>query len=1059
MEIGLVHKVDIDQEMQQSYLDYAMSVIVARALPDARDGLKPVQRRILYAMYDLGLRPNSDYKKSARIVGEVLGKYHPHGDMAVYESMARLAQDFTMRHPLVDGQGNFGSVDGDPPAAMRYTEARLAPYSIELLNQLDRGTVDFSPNFDGTLKEPDVLPAAIPNLLVNGASGIAVGMATNIPPHNLGEVIDASVMLLREWEKMDDIAIQDLMKYVRGPDFPTGGIILEEHGQNELLAAYATGRGRVIVRGRVHAEEMSRGRSRLIITELPYQVNKSALIERIAELVREGTLEGIADLRDESDRHGMRIVIELKQGVEVEHVVSGLYRKTPLESTFGINMLALVNGEPHLLSLKHALKVYLEHRITIVRRRSEHDLLKARQRQHILEGLLVAIKNLDEIIALIKAAQDADEAKDRLIKRFKLSDLQAQAILDLQLRRLATLERKKIEQEYKDLAEQIKELEALLKSPLKMRQVVEAELIAMRMAYADKRRTQIVNLKDGESAKALLMTTDITPTQTVWVGVTADGIIARTSEDSLPRVSGKIAPLWLLRTTTHHTLFIAGEDGRTAAVAVSSVPEAEKFSDGVPLAKVSMFEENERLAALFSVPPKDEIKDERFILTVSRLGMVKKSVLSELPGPSMQRFVLAKINPSDSLGWTMLTTGSDDVLLVTAKGMAIRFSEQDVRPMGLVAAGVNGIKLAAADALVIAEKTTPGGEILLITTNGKGWRLEFGEFPLQGRYGQGVQVGKLQGGAKLVAALSGKKNQNGLLHLKLAAAKSIRVDDMPLVKRLKAPQEILELKAGDAVEAITGLVDGLKFWGDRSRQGPKEAVEADEVPQIEIEEEKQLVLGEFALETSSFATGDAKHKATAARPKVQPTLKTAPSSDKKSIQAAKKPSVKPETAKLPIKLSDKKISKAQPTKTPKKTVTAKQTVKTPEKGITGAQAAKPAPKATKKAQRAKVKPVSKKISTSRSSAGSGGSSEKPYGRKSSKPTQPGPVSPVTKGKPTSTSQPKKALAVKPDAKKKNPGSKNIHLKDDAAIKPGAIGSNTTKKPRSPRKPPEQNGLF
>src|SRR5450759_2152993 len=406
MEIGLVRKVDIDQEMQQSYLDYAMSVIIARALPDARDGLKPVQRRILYAMYDLGLRPNTDYKKSARIVGEVLGKYHPHGDMAVYESMARLAQDFTIRHTLVDGQGNFGSVDGDPPAAMRYTEARLAPFSIELLNQLDRDTVDFSPNFDGTLKEPDVLPAAIPNLLVNGASGIAVGMATNIPPHNLGEVIDASVMLLREWEKMDDIAIQDLMKYVQGPDFPTGGIILEEHGQNELLAAYATGRGRVIVRGRVHAEEMSRGRSRLIITELPYQVNKSALIERIAELVREGTLEGIADLRDESDRHGMRIVIELKQGVEVERVVSGLYRKTPLESTFGINMLALVNGEPHLLSLKHALKVYLEHRITIVRRRSEHDLLKARQRQHILEGLLVAIKNLDEIIALIKAAQD-----------------------------------------------------------------------------------------------------------------------------------------------------------------------------------------------------------------------------------------------------------------------------------------------------------------------------------------------------------------------------------------------------------------------------------------------------------------------------------------------------------------------------------------------------------------------------------------------------------------------------------------------------------------------------
>ena len=1060
MEIGLVRKVDIDQEMQQSYLDYAMSVIIARALPDARDGLKPVQRRILYAMYDLGLRPNTDYKKSARIVGEVLGKYHPHGDMAVYESMARLAQDFTMRHTLVDGQGNFGSVDGDPPAAMRYTEARLAPFSIELLNQLDRDTVDFSPNFDGTLKEPDVLPAAIPNLLVNGASGIAVGMATNIPPHNLGEVIDASVMLLREWEKMDDIAIQDLMKYVQGPDFPTGGIILEEHGQNELLAAYATGRGRVIVRGRVHAEEMSRGRSRLIITELPYQVNKSALIERIAELVREGTLEGIADLRDESDRHGMRIVIELKQGVEAEQVVSGLYRKTPLESTFGINMLALVNGEPHLLSLKHALKVYLEHRITIVRRRSEHDLLKARQRQHILEGLLVAIKNLDEIIALIRAAQDAGEAKERLIKRFKLSDLQAQAILDLQLRRLAALERKKIEQEYKDLAEQIKELEVLLKSPLKMRQMVEAELIAMRLAYADKRRTQIVSLKDGESAKALLMTTDITPPQTVWVGVTADGIIARTSEDALPRVSGKVAPRWLLRTTTHHTLYLAGEDGRTAAVAVSSIPEAEKFSDGVSLAKVSMFEENERLAALFSVPPKNEIKDERFILTVSRLGMVKKTVLSELPGPSMQRFVLARINPSDSLGWTMLTTGSDDVLLVTAKGMAIRFSEQDVRPMGLVAAGVNGIKLAAADALVIAEKTTPGGEILLIASSGKGWRLDFREFPLQGRYGQGVQVGKLPGGAKLVAALPGKKNQNGILHLKLAAAKSIRVDEVPLVKRLKAPQDILELKAGDAVEAITGLVDGLKFWEDRSRQGPKEAVEADVVPQIVIEEEKQLVLGEFALETPYDSTGGAKDKAAAAGLKAQPTAKAAPRSNKKSIQAAKKSSVKPVTAELPKKLSDRKSTREAPAKTPKKPVTGKQTTRTSEKLVAGVQTAKSAPKATKAGQGAMVKSALGKISTPKSTAGPGVSSEKPSGRKTTKPAHSDPVSSAAIGKPTPTSQPKKVpAAVRPDVKKKNPASETAPLKVEADKKSGAPGPSIAKKPRSPRKPPDQNGLF
>ena len=377
MEIGLVRKVDIDHEMQQSYLDYAMSVIVARALPDARDGLKPVQRRILYAMYDMGLRPDSDFKKSARIVGEVLGKYHPHGDMAVYEAMARLAQDFSMRYPLVDGQGNFGSVDGDPPAAMRYTEARLTPFAMDLLAQIDRDTVNFSPNFDGTLTEPDVLPAAAPNLLVNGASGIAVGMATNIPPHNLTEVIDALVYMLHNWEHLDDINVQDLMQFVKGPDFPTGGIILQESEQNDLLTAYATGRGRIMVRGRVHVEDMGRGKTRIIITELPYMTNKSSLIERIAELVREGELEGIADLRDESDRQGMRIVIELNKAAETDPILLKLYKHTPLQSTFGIMLLALVNGEPHLLSLKQALRVYLEHRLEVVKRRSEYDLNRA----------------------------------------------------------------------------------------------------------------------------------------------------------------------------------------------------------------------------------------------------------------------------------------------------------------------------------------------------------------------------------------------------------------------------------------------------------------------------------------------------------------------------------------------------------------------------------------------------------------------------------------------------------------------------------------------------------
>ncbi len=499
MDMGIIRKVDIDHEMQQSYLDYAMSVIVSRALPDARDGLKPVQRRILYSMYDMGLRADSGFKKSARIVGEVLGKYHPHGDTAVYEAMARQAQDFSMRAPLVDGQGNFGSVDGDPPAAMRYTEARLSRFAIELLSQLDRDTVDFSRNFDDTLDEPTVLPAAAPNLLVNGASGIAVGMATNIPPHNLGEVVDALIHMLHSWDSLDNVHIETLMKYIKGPDFPTGGIILQEGDENQLQVAYATGKGRVALRGSVHKEEMTRGRFRLIITELPYTVNKSSLVERIAELVRETRLEGIADLRDESDRQGMRVVIELKLGADPEKILRDLYQHTPMQITIGINLLALVNGEPRLLTLKQALRVYLEHRLQVIRRRSEFDLKQAKARMHILEGLRIALKYLDEIIALIRGSADTEQARIKLIKKYKLSDIQANAILEMPLKRLAALERKKIEDEYKELTVRIKALEGLLHSPRKLREVVVEELQDVKNKFNDRRRTQIVSLKKGEA--------------------------------------------------------------------------------------------------------------------------------------------------------------------------------------------------------------------------------------------------------------------------------------------------------------------------------------------------------------------------------------------------------------------------------------------------------------------------------------------------------------------------------------------------------------------------------
>ncbi|MEZ4643725.1 MAG: DNA topoisomerase (ATP-hydrolyzing) [Chloroflexota bacterium] len=484
MEIGLVKKIDIDQEMRESYLSYAMSVIVSRALPDARDGLKPVQRRILYAMYDMGLRPDSPYKKSARVVGEVLGKYHPHGDQSVYDAMVRMAQDFSMRYALVDGQGNFGSIDGDAAAAMRYTEARMSSMGYDMLEDIGKNTVDFTSNFDDSLKEPSVLPATVPNLLVNGSAGIAVGMATSIPPHNLGEVVDALTYMLNNWEHLDEVSVADLMQFIQGPDFPTGGLVFRHRSEDDetdaIANAYATGRGRITVRAKAHVEQMGRNKSRIVITELPYQANKTNLLGRIADLHRDGKIEGLTDLRDESDRNGMRIILETTRNVEPEDVLAELFRLTPMQSTFSISLLALVNGEPRILTLKQALRVFLEHRLDIVRRRSEYDLERARQRAHILEGLLIALDNLDEVIDTIRRSRTVETARVNLIKKFKLSEIQAQAILDMQLRRLAALERRKIQDEHQETLNLIKYLERLLSRPDLMRDVVKAELLAIR---------------------------------------------------------------------------------------------------------------------------------------------------------------------------------------------------------------------------------------------------------------------------------------------------------------------------------------------------------------------------------------------------------------------------------------------------------------------------------------------------------------------------------------------------------------------------------------------------
>ncbi len=804
MESGLIRKIDIDTEMQQSYLDYAMSVIVSRALPDARDGMKPVQRRILYAMYDMGIRADTAYKKSARIVGEVLGKYHPHGDSSVYEAMARLAQDFSMRTMLVDGQGNFGSVDGDPPAAMRYTEARLANPAMEMLNDINKDTVDFKPNFDDTLEEPEVLPAAMPNLLVNGATGIAVGMATSIPPHNLGEIVDAIVYMLDRWEKLDDIDVEQLMKFVQGPDFPTGGIIVQEKGEEGIESAYGSGRGKITVQAKAHVEEMERGKSRIIVSELPYAVNKSSLIERIAELARDGHLEGLSDLRDESDRQGMRIVLEMTKNANPEIILRDLYKRTPMQTTFSINLLALVDNEPRTLTLKQALRVYIEHRLTIVKRRAEFELEKAKARAHILEGYLIALKNLDELINIIRSAPDVETARAKLMKRYKLTELQATAILDMQLRRLAALERKKIETEYKEVTAVIKELTTLLKSPKLMRGVVADELIKVKAAYADRRRTQIVSLKAGKASQ-MLTTNDLMPEQTVWIGVTDDGLVSRTHDDKQPKHSGNDAPKFLVRANTTDTMYFVSKLGKAAAVAVHLIPETAKLSQGSMYYKVSPLTENDALVAVFVLPArKSDLPEETCVFTTTRFGMVKKTLTTELPGPSAQTFNLVRVNEGDRLGWVGLTDGKKkEILLVTSDGMAIRFKEDDVRPMGLVAAGVNGIKLEDKAEVVGVEILPAEGEIFLLASDGKAKRVDEKEFPMQGRYGKGVVAWDLPNKVSLAAVASGKPNHVATIHMSKGAAKSARLDQAAIRKRAASKGDlVVEIKPGETITAI-----------------------------------------------------------------------------------------------------------------------------------------------------------------------------------------------------------------------------------------------------------------
>jgi DNA gyrase subunit A len=873
MEIGLIRKINIDSEMQTAYLSYAMSVIVARALPDARDGLKPVQRRILYAMHDMGLRPDAAYKKSARIVGEVLGKYHPHGDASVYEAMARMAQDFSMRYLLVDGQGNFGSVDGDAPAAMRYTEARLHRTAMELLADIEKNTVDFAPNFDDTLTEPNVLPAALPNLLVNGASGIAVGMATSIPPHNLGEVCDALIYMLERWQKLDDVGTPDLMRYVKGPDFPTGGLILDD-GEG-LRQAYSTGRGRITVQAKMHVEDMGRGRSRLIISELPFQTNKSALIERIADLAREGTIEGIADLRDESDRQGMRVVIELAKTAEPNAIIKELYKRTPLQGTFSIITLALVNGEPRTLTLKQALRVFLDHRLEVVRRRSEFDLARARERAHILEGLLIALKHLDEVIRIIRASRDTDEARAKLTKRFKLSELQANAILDMPLKRLARLEREKIEAEYKEKLALIKQLEKLLASPKLMRELIAEELRGVKQKFADPRRTRIVKRSDAApgGAAAALTTADLMPDQQVWVTVLANGLISRTLDARPPR-SFEAPPLAVLAANTRDILYLITLKGRAASLPVFSIPERENPADGAPWSSVCALDANARVVAAVAVGA-DMVKLAEagregnegnggngmgcYLMMASANGMVKKTSVADLPGVTSQVFNVMNVAEDDGLVGARLTNGSNEVLLVTSAGRSIRFREDEVRAMGLAAAGVMGIKPGGADDKVVGlEVVREKAEVLLLTNEGMGKRTELKEFPTQGRYGMGVTAADLASKQKLVGLSVGTAEDRVIVVTNKDAAKVIRFDVAGRKKRPARGSSVVTLKSGEVVTRLVPLLAPFRLPEPaeaptaKPARGPKaEKVKANGSA-------KQPPLLEIAPKKSAKAAGKSK---------------------------------------------------------------------------------------------------------------------------------------------------------------------------------------------------------
>ena len=809
MEIGTVRQVDIDEQMRVAYLDYAMSVIVSRALPDACDGLKPVQRRILYAMREMGIRIKSPYRKSARIVGEVMGKFHPHGDATIYDAMARMAQDFSLRYPLVDGQGNFGSIDGDPPAAMRYTEARLGAMAEELLVDIELNTVDFVDNFDTSLQEPTVLPARLPNLLLNGASGIAVGMATNIPPHNLGELTAAIIHLVDNYEKMDEVTVDDLMKFIQGPDFPTGGMIIGSEG---ILQAYSTGKGRIVVRGIANIEETTRNRHRIVITEIPFQVNKTTLIERIAELVRSGKLDGISDLRDESDRRGLSVVLELKRGAQPKAVLNQLFKFTQLQTTFGVQLLALVGGEPRLLSLKRALQTYIEHRKVVITRRSEYELKKARARAHVLGGLLIALANLNAVIDTIRKSANADAAKKNLMKRFELSDIQAQAILELQLRRLAALERKNIQQEAKEVEQRIGYLEDLLGHAKKVLALIKQDLIEVTKKYGDLRRTRIAPDASEEFSEA-----DLVPDEAVLISITQRGYVKRVPAKTYRRqgrggrgvkghgTKGEDEVDMLLPAGTLDTVLFFSDRGKVYSEKAYQIPDAGRTARGIPMVNILNLEPGEVITAAVPVP---DFRAANYCTMATRGGKIKRVKLSEFAAVRPSGLIAMGLAKGDVLGWVRLTSGKDDIILVTEKGQALRYSEKLVRSMGRPAAGVKAIKLRKDDRVTGMDAVDPKGDLLVVMKKGYGKRTPMKEYARKGRGTMGV-VTLSRSKFNVTGAIAAARVVNQKDDLTIISTGGIvlrtKVNQIKLAGRATMGVRLINLKKGETVASVARI--------------------------------------------------------------------------------------------------------------------------------------------------------------------------------------------------------------------------------------------------------------